>query len=173
MTNRTGSVARILPILLLAGASGACQPEEPLALPTAEEAESYFTYRGELEASLSGNVVEVRAVQSADQLARGGSLWARVGPYILLFSDATRQLFLDHPGIAAVRVVTRSSHGDEVARALLRRDELSDLTWRRALHISGVARRDGTERPSRLQELVRWGEEHTDYRYSSDYVRGR
>ena len=56
---------------------------------------------------------------------------------------------------------------------MLLRDELNDLTWRRALNIAGVARRDGTEQPSKLEDLARWGEDHTEYEYNPRYVRRR
>jgi hypothetical protein len=72
-----------------------------------------------------------------------------------------------------VRVITTAPGGTEVARSLLLRDELNDLTWRRALNIAGVARRDGTEQPSKLEDLARWGEDHTEYEYNPRYVRRR
>jgi hypothetical protein len=52
---------------------------------------------------------------------------------------------------------------------LLTRDELSGVLWRRSLNIAGQARRDGTERPALLEDLIRWGEEHTEYEYSARY----
>jgi hypothetical protein len=56
-----------------------------------------------------------------------------------------------------------------VARATLERDALNSITWRRALNISGLARRDGSERPTRLEDLVRWGQEHTTYEYADEW----
>ncbi len=50
------------------------------------------------------------------------------------------------------------------------RDALNELTWRRALNIAGHTRQEGTRQPRRLEELVEWGEEHTEYRYDPDYV---
>lgn len=58
-----------------------------------------------------------------------------------------------------------------VASALLVRGELSDLQWRRALNIAGQARRDGTSRMTLLEDLVRWGEDHTQYEYNDRYTR--
>ena len=104
------------PLLFLPG----CQ-EQDLTVPTAEEAAEYYTAVTDLSVEMAGNVAEVTVVQSTAQLRRGGSLWARVGPYIYLFSDATRDLFVDFPGLAAVRVITTTSGGTEVARATLLR----------------------------------------------------
>lgn len=149
---------------------GACEQQD-LSLPTAEQVASYYVYEGQLTAEMSGNVAEVTVRQSAEQLRRGGTLWAKVGPYVFLFSDPTERLFRDFGGLAGVRVITTAPGGAEVARALLPRDALNELTWRRALNISGLARREGTDRPSRLERLVAWGEDHTEYEYSPRYVR--
>lgn len=150
----------------------ACQAEE-LAVPTGEEAAAYFAAVPSASVEMSGNVAEVTVTQPASQLRRGGSLWARVGPYIYLFSDATRSLFTDFPGLAAVRVITETAGGTEVARATLARNTLNDLTWRRALNVAGLARRDGTERVTLLEDLVEWGEDRTEFEYNPRYVDGR
>lgn len=147
-----------------------CAQTEDLPLPGADEARDYYAYQGDLEAELNGNVVEITVVQPAAQLRRGGSLWAKVGPYVVLFSDGTRQLFRDWPGVAGVRVVTRIRNGPEVARALLPRSELSDVLWRRSLNIAGKARRDGTTQVTLLSDLVDWGEDHTEHEYNSRYA---
>lgn len=149
--------------------SGCQQPD--LAVPTAEEAEGYFSAVSNLTVEMEGNVAELTVVQPATQLRRGGSLWARVGPYIYLFSEATQTLFTDYPGLAAVRVVTTTSGGAEVARATLARNTLNELTWRRALNVAGLARRDGTERVTLLEDLVRWGEDRTEFEYNPTYTR--
>jgi hypothetical protein len=120
--------------------------------------------------ALNGNVAEITVSQPTDQLRRGGALWAKVGPYVLLFSSETRQLFEDFPGLAGVRVITQVKGGPEVARAMLTRTELSDILWRRALNIAGKARQGGTEKPALLDGLVRWGEEHTQYEYNKRYT---
>ena len=127
----------------------------------------------DLEVEVDGNVVEVTAVQSAEQLRRGGSLWARVGPYIYLFTSPTQELFRDFEGLAAVRVVTTTSTGTEVARATLNRTALNDLTWARALNIAGKARRDGTTRVVLMEDLIRWGEDHTDFSYNERFTTRR
>lgn len=109
-------------------------------------------------------------MQPSSQIRRGGTLWAEVGPYVLLFSANTRSLFDDYSGLAAVRVTTELAGGREIASALLRRNELSDILWRRSLHIAGMARKYGTTRPGLLDDLVTWGEEHTDHRYNKRYT---
>lgn len=143
---------------------------EPV-LPTARAVEARYRYEGELQAELNGNVVELRVYQPAEHLRRGGELWAKVGPYIVLFSEETRDLFAAYPGVAAVRAITLTPGAREIARAMLLRDTLNELTWRRALNIAGRARLEGTDRPSLLDALVRWGEDYTEFRYSPSYVR--
>jgi hypothetical protein len=154
---------------LLASACG----DGGLLVPDAEEVESYYTIPALLGVEMNGNVAELEVRQSADQLRRGGRLWAMVGPYVYLFSEPTRDLFTDYDGLAAVRVTTRSPSGQRVARATLVRGELNGLTWQRALNIAGHARKSGTTRLTRLEDLVRWGEEHTEYEYNPDYASRR
>lgn len=159
------------PILALAALFVAgCQEEAELTLPTVEELEATYLYEGTLSAAMSGNVAEITIVQPEHHLERGGVIWAKVGPYIILFSQETQELFREFPGLAGVRAITESSDGTEVARALLLRATLNDITWRRALHISGLARRDGTQRPALLEDLVRYGEDHTEYEYNPTYL---
>ncbi|HEX9885553.1 MAG TPA: hypothetical protein VGA70_03655 [Longimicrobiales bacterium] len=153
-------------------AAGACD-EPDATVPSAREVEGYYSIPAEFSVAMNGNVAELEIYQPSDQLRRGGTLWAKVGPYIYLFSAETRDLFADHPGLAGVRVVIRAPGGTEVARALLPRTALNTITWRRALNVSGLARRDGTRRVSLLEDLVRWGEDHTEFRYNPDYVRNR
>jgi hypothetical protein len=154
--------------------AAACQEPVDLTLPTAEEAAGYFASVQDLaEVEINGNVALVVVRQSADQLRRGGTLWAKVGPYIYLFSDETRQLFLDYDGLAGVRVMTQTAGGATVANALLRRDELTDVLWRRALNIAGQARRDGTERITLMEDLIDWGEDHTEFEYNERYIQRR
>ena len=107
---------------------------------------------------------------SSSQLRRGGALWAKVGPYIFLFSEEARGLFAAYPGLAGIRVETRVGRAP-VASALLARGEVSDLLWRRSMNIAGHARRDGTDRVTLLEDLVRWGEDHTTFEYNERYTR--
>lgn len=162
------ATARALVVVGAALAAGCIEPSE-LTLPTADEVESYYSSVTDLAAEIRGNLAEITVVQSANQLRRGGSLWARVGPYIYLFTEETQRLFQDFPGLAGVRVVTQTAGGVTVARAMLTRDELSEVLWRRGLNIAGQARRDGTERPALLEDLIGWGEEHTEFEYSERY----
>ncbi len=139
--------------------------------PPVEEVEPYYTeYRGIDSVRLRGNIVEVHVEQPYRQLERGGSLWARVGPYVYLMTPSTRSLFEAYPGIAAVRVITRLPDGDEVARAMLRRNAMSDVQWRRTLNILGTALEGGRENPRKLEELTEWSEERTEFRYNPEYV---
>lgn len=155
--------------VVIAWSMSACMQRD-LSLPDAEQVTSYYEYGAGHEAEIVGNVAVITVEQSATQLRTGGTLWAKVGPYIFLFSEETQRLFQDFQGLAAVRVVTRVGDS-EVANAILTRDELGDLTWRRALNIAGQARRDGTGRMTLLEDLVDWGEEHTEFTYNPRYIR--
>jgi hypothetical protein len=155
---------------LVALSAGACE-EPDLTVPTEAQAQAYFAETPGITVEISGNVVIVKVDQPFQQLRRGGALWARVGPYIYLFTTMTEQLFSDFGGLAGVRVTTRTgSRQERVATALLARNGLNDLTWRRARNIAGRARLDGTDRPSLLEDLVVWGEDHTEFEYSPRWV---
>ena len=166
------AIARRTVFAVVVCVSGACQEPVDLAVPTPSEVNEYYTYEGALSAEVMGNVVTVSVAQDPQLIRRGGSLWAKVGPYIFVFSEETHQLFQDYPGLAGVRFVTTVG-GAQVASALLARETLSDVLWRRSLNIAGKARRDGTERVTLLQDLVRWGEDRTEYQYNPRYTRGR
>lgn len=169
MMSMMPSWRRAAVLVALALAAAGCE-QEPIVVPTAEQVAAYYDSTSRLSVEMSGNVAEVTVVQDGQQLRRGGSLWARVGPYIYLFSAPTQSVFTDYNGLAAVRVITTAPGGTEVARATLLRSGLNDLTWRRALNISGLARRDGTERLTLLEDLIRWGEDHTEFEYNSRYT---
>ena len=139
--------------------------EEPeLALPS--ESDVQELYGPAAEVTLNGNVLDVRVEQDPSQLARGGSLWARVGPYIYLFSPQTREAFERFDGLAAVRVRTFRPDGERVAEAMLRRDTLTSVTWQEATRRVARAREEGTERPRYMEELVRFGEDYAEYEYA-------
>jgi len=158
-------------LLLLASACDRIWPREPdLTLPPIEDVREIYRDNG-LDAAIQyrGNVVEIRVTQPAEQIRQGGSLWARVGPWVYLFNPGTRRILEDHPGVAAVRVITLAG-GREVARASLRTGVLTDVLWRRSLNILGHALREGTQNPVRLQELAEWGERYGDFTYNPDVV---
>lgn len=174
-TGRSGGARRAASTLTRAAALVAtvalvgCEQEE-LRVPTTQDLAGYYSYSGDLTRRMNGNVAEIVVVQPTSQLRRGGSLWARVGPYIFAFSPDTRALFNEYSGLAGVRVITQDGIGREVARVLLERSTLNDITWPRALNVAAVARRDGTSSPSRLEDLVRFGEQNTRFSYSDTYV---
>ena len=157
----------LLPLLLVG-----CDRLLPRArtVPTAAQADSVFRANGiDADVTVAGNVVEVSAAQPESQLRQGGTLWAKVGPYIYLFSPATSQLFDDYPGLAAVRSRTHVGK-QEVATALLLRDTMRAGEWRQVTGLLAQALREGTSRPSRLEQLVRWGERFTSYRYNPAFA---
>jgi hypothetical protein len=173
-TGRSGRTLRIVALVMLT-AAGACDriwPQKPdLSLPAIADVRAIYRANGldRAEIAYNGNIVEVRVTQPPDQLRRGGSLWARVGPWIYLLTPGTRKVFQDFAGIAAVRVITTAGR-KEVARATLRNGALSEVLWRRTLNILGHALQEGTRSPARLQELAEWGERYGEYEYSADYV---
>lgn len=156
--------------VLMALSAAACTDRTDLPMPTAEEVEGYYDYENDLDAEIVGNVAVITVEQSAMQIRRGGRLWAMVGPYIFLFTEETRRLFEDFPGLAGVRVNTRVGSA-QVATALLAREDMPEILWRRSLNIAGKARRDGTQRMTLLEDLVEWGESHTEYEYNERFMR--
>lgn len=150
----------------LAALSAACadgDAAEPV-LPPADSTAAWFG--GSTEVRHSGNVLEIRGEIDPDFLRRGGRIWARSGPYFYLFNVRVRDLLLEYPDIAAVRAVTLSPDGREVARALLHRNELSVVEWKEALARASLAQTHGTESPRRIEELIRYGEDHTEFSYA-------
>lgn len=159
---------RRLSILLAAAIcvpASACTVEEG-RLPTAEELSGL--YGGDAELRMNGNVVDVRVSQDPGQIRHGGTLWAKVGPYIFLFSPQTQEIFERFPAVAAVRVRTFAGEA-KLAEAMLRRDELNSVTWREANRRVAKARLEGTRSPAHLEALVRYGEDHTEFEYASRY----
>ena len=143
---------------------------EAPALPGVDDVRAFYAEHPSLtDVRLSGNVVELTFDADRRSLRRGGSLWARAGLFVQLLSPATRDLLTAWEGVAAVRAVS-VVNGQEIGRATLLRDELSEIHWRRTLNLLGHALRDGTQRPSRLQELAEWGEAHTEYEYNPAFV---
>ena len=162
---------KVLVMSLILGSPGCEEGNGNLALPSDAEVEAHYPSAADLSVRVSGNIVEVTVDQPLQQVRRGGSLWAKVGPYIYLFTDETETLLREYPGLSGVRVITRTDRDrTEVARAFLHRDALNKLTWRRARNIAGKARRDGTRRPVLLEDLVEWGQDHTEFEYSEDFV---
>jgi len=161
---------RLMAVSVLLLACGACERTD-LPVPTEEEVAQRFEATPGVSVEMNGNVAEVTVRQPYEQVRRGGTLWAKVGPYIYLFSDEVHNLFLDYPGLAGVRVITTAGSAGEVARALVARDDLSDVLWRRAKNIAGRARLKGTERPSLLENLILWGEERVDHEYNPRFLR--
>ena len=142
-----------------------------LAVPSDSEAGALYANSSDVSVRVSGNIVELTVDQPFRQVRRGGSLWAKVGPYIYLFTNETETLLREYPGLSGVRVITRTGRDNaEVARAFLHRDSLNELTWRRARNIAGKARTEGTQRPVLLEELVEWGQDHTEFGYNEDFV---
>lgn len=157
-------------VMLLVLMPLACE-EVDLSLPSESQAGAAYASSSDVSVRVSGNIVVLMVEQPLRQVNRGGSLWAKVGPYIYLFTEETESLLREYPGLSGVRVITHTGHNDvEVARAFLHRDSLNDLTWRRALNIAGKARIEGTRRPVLLEELVEWGQEHTEFGYNEEFV---
>jgi hypothetical protein len=164
------SLGVLLLLLATAGCDRVITPRADHALPELDVVrQTYATHGLTAEFRYSGNVLEMVVEQPADQLRRGGPLWARVGPYIYVFSPGTRELFEQYPGLAGVRAITMSS-GTEVARALLVRDALNEYAWPRSRSILAEALEQGTERPATMARLAQYGEQHTQYQYNPRYV---
>ena len=174
---RTGLASGSVKLVLVAAAGVAsliagCRVDQPpLLTPSASDVETYFEYAGSLAVSMSGNVAQVTVVIDREEYRMGGRVWAMASPYIFLFSQATKGAFEDYSGLGGVRVIVEYEDGGVLAQALLDRSELNEVTWRRALNVVGHARTQGTESPGYMRDLVRWGEEHTDFQYNPEYIR--
>jgi hypothetical protein len=163
--------ARLFALLLVVTACDRIiTPRPDHTLPDLDVVQQTYAAHGfTAEYRYSGNVLEIVIQQPIDQLRRGGPLWARVGPYIYVFSPGTRELFEAYPGLAGVRAITMTN-GTEVARALLVRDALNEYAWPRSRSILAEALDQGTERPSTMDRLAQYGEQHTQYEYNPQYV---
>ena len=148
-----------------------CEAEQsPLVTPSATDVETYYEYAGILAVEMSGNVGQVTVVIDRDEYRMGGRVWAMASPFIFLFSTATLQAFEDYTGLGGIRVIVRYPDGSVLAQALLERGEFNDVTWPRALNVAGHARIEGTASPGFMRDLVRFGEEHTDFQYNPEYI---
>lgn len=166
---KKGNAATLALLVAAAATFTACDRPEELRLPT--EADLAGLYGDGPKVSLNGNVVDVEVYQAADQLRRGGATWAKVGPFIYLFSPQTQDIFESWSGVGGVRVTTTDGRGRRVARAMLPRGTLNGVTWPRAINLVGKARLEGTRRPSYMLDLIEYGEETADYEYSTRYVK--
>lgn len=170
MKQKTAFVAPLLAALLFTGCDRIL-PQRDTTLPELDVVREAYSRHGVQAADVrySGNVIELVVQQERAQLQRGGQLWARVGPYIYVFSPATRELFEAYEGVAGVRAITQAD-GTEVARALLLRDALNEISWRRARSYLGEALDQGTQRPATMDRLVQFGERNTTFEYNPAYV---
>ncbi len=141
--------------------------------PSAQELAGNWSYAGGVEVEITGNVARVSVVVDPAPFAQGGDLWAKGFPYLFLFSQGTKDALDQHPGLGGVRVVTLHPNGDVMSEALLPRGALNPYTWQQALSIAHQARRDATERPGRMRDLVRWGEDHAEFEYNPRYITPR
>ena len=162
--------AAILVVTLVTGVIG-CEAEPELQLPAAGQLEGL--YGAGVSVELRGNVVDVVVRQPADQLRRGGSTWAKVGPYVYLFSPQTQKLFEEFSGLGGVRVTTVDGRDRLVARAMLPQGTLNSVTWKKAIGLAGRARLEGTQRPTYILELIDYGEDLVEHEYGSNYVKDR
>ncbi len=159
-------------VLALGLATSACREPVDLTLPSDETAADYYASASVRGVELSGNVAVVTVVQRAADLRRGGSLWAKMGPYIHIFSPATEELLRDHPGVAGVRVRTVTSADTEVASVLLERVTLNDITWKTArAHVAHALTDEGAEQVRSIERLVQYGERRTTHEYNPAFMR--
>ena len=155
----------------IAGLLGGCQPAAPpLVRPDASDVRAHYEYGGSLEVVMSGNVAHVTVEIDREEYQMGGRVWAMASPYIFLFSPATQQAFRDFSGLGGVRVIVVYTDGGVLAQALLERSEFNEITWSRALNVAAYARTEGTQSPGYMRDLVRFGEEHTDFQYNREFI---
>jgi hypothetical protein len=171
LRGRTAASALALP-LAVAMTTGACREPVDLTLPSDEAAADYFASSSVRDVELNGNVAVVTVVQRSADLRRGGRLWAKMGPYIHIFSPATQELLRDHPGLAGVRVRTVTSSDTEIASVLLERTTLNNITWKTArAHVAHALTDRGAEQVRSVERLVEYGERRTTYEYNPTFLR--
>jgi len=160
-------------VLGTVAALAGCEEPLDLSLPSQDEAASYFESASSIQSvELNGNVAVVTVVQRTSDLRRGGALWAKMGPYIHIFSPATEELLRDHPGLAGIRVRTVTTSDTEVASVLLERATLNDITWKSARARVAHALTDaGAEQVRSIEQLVQYGERLTTHEYNARFVR--
>jgi hypothetical protein len=163
-----GAGALLLGVVACDGVPG--RGEGPGSPPRAAQVASHYQYSGELTVEMTGNVARVTVSVDPTPFERGGDLWAKAFPYVFLFSQATRDVFDRYPGLGGVRVVARHPNGQVISEALLPRGEMNAYGWRQGLNIAALARLEGTERPGRMRDLVRWGEDHTEFVYNPRFI---
>jgi len=151
--------------------TAACERPPPPGAPSASQVEALYEYGGPLAVEMSGNVAQITVEIDQDEYRMGGRVWAMASPYIFLFSPATERAFIDYPGLGGARVIVRYPDGSLLAQALLEPGELSYITWPQALNVAARARTEGTESPGFMRDLVRYGEEHTEFEYNERYTR--
>jgi hypothetical protein len=154
---------RALLLALYLAAVPGCAPDRAWVLPDPDEVTGWY---GEgTEASLDGNLLEIRGTVEPEHLERGGRIWARSSPYYYLFNVHVRALFQDYPDLAAVRARTFDVEGEEIARATLLRSEMTGPRWDEALARTSLAQQEGTRSPRLVERLTRFGEENTRFEY--------
>ena len=170
--NAARRAAALFVSLGLALGTGACREPVDLTLPSGEAAAEYFANSSVRDVEVSGNVAVVTVVQRTADLRRGGRLWAKMGPYIHIFSPATEELLRDHPGLAGVRVRTVTSSDTEVASVLLERATLNSITWKTArAHVAHALTDEGAEQVRSIERLVQYGERRTTHEYNPTFQR--
>lgn len=157
----------LLAIAIAAAGQGCDRGDEAPLMPSADQVEAVYGSAVEVEAT--GNLLRL-TVPMPEGFERGGTLWARSGPYFYLFTTATRDLFVAYSDLAAVEVSAVTEAGEEVARARLLRGALNEITWSRAIAYASRAQTEGTENPRHVETLVRWAEDRTEYEYNPEFV---
>ncbi|MDT8367629.1 MAG: hypothetical protein RQ745_00355 [Longimicrobiales bacterium] len=161
--------APLAALLLLVGG---CAPPTETALPRPDELAAYYADSSIETVEMRGNVALVTVEQDATHLRRGGRLWAKMGPYIHIFSPATEELLRDFPAVAGVRVRTVTISGTEIASVLLERTTLNDITWKGArTRVAQALTHRGAEQVRSIEQLVEYGERRTTYEYNPDFTR--
>jgi hypothetical protein len=163
MTSRNRKLLWILGMTLLVGAAGCAREARARVLPPANEVSEWY---GEgTTAEFNGNLLAITGPMEPEHLQRGGQLWARSGPYFFLFNVHVRDLMDEYPDIAAVRATVVTAEGDYIAAATVRRDRMNEFRWREALAHSSLAQQRGTDNPRLVEQLVRFGQDNTEYDY--------
>ena len=172
MKDRSTRLPLLGAALALSLVTGACREPVDLTVPTDAAVADYYASSSVHSVEVNGNVAVVTVVQRSADLRRGGPLWAKMGPYIHIFSPATENVLRDHPGLAGVRVRTITNADTEVASVLLERGTLNDVTWKTArAHVAHALTDEGAEQVRSIERLVQYGERRTTHEYNPTFTR--
>lgn len=166
MLRKFYQLAALVAITAAAAAPTGCDHarDAELRLPDPDSTEAWFG--SDAEVRLDGRVLEISGTLPEGFLERGGVIWQRSGPYFFIFNVHMRELIQEYPDLAAIRAIVHDDSGQELARATLPSGTLTEGAWDEGVRLASRAQTEGTENPRRIEQLIEWAEDRTEYEYA-------